>query len=87
MYFVYMARNLRDKLYIGISENLSKRIKYHNTKRGAKFTNGGNFEIVFIEKYQTLEQARRREIQIEKWRREKKELLIGRHSKGSETKI
>lgn len=40
---------------------------------GAEFTKGkAKFYLVFSEKYNTLNEARKREIQIKKWRRDKK---------------
>ncbi len=57
-------------------------------KRGALYTKrDSKFEIVFLEQYPTLSDARKREIQIKKWRREKKDLLIKKYSKGLETKM
>lgn len=86
MYFVYMIKNADDKLYVGITNDLDKRLRYHNTGQGAVFTkNSNNFVIEFYEKYDTLAQARNREIQIKKWRRDKKELLIKRFKKGLST--
>lgn len=87
MYYVYMALNNYGKLYIGVSANPKSRLKEHNTQRGSIFTKSGNFEIVFKEGYITLSEARQREIQIKKWRREKKENLIKRYRKGLSTKI
>ena len=88
MYWVYMIRNKGNKLYIGITEDPSKRLSYHNSKIGALFTkNNPSFKIVFLEKYANLTEARKREIQIKKWRRNKKENLILRYSQGLETKI
>ena len=87
MYYVYFAKNERNKLYTGITENLQKRISTHNIKQGALFTKPGNFQIVFYEEYPTLTEARRREIQIKKWRREKKEKLIKRFNKRLSTKL
>ncbi len=87
MFYVYMVKNAGDKLYVGISENLSKRVYTHNTKQGALFTKTGNFQIVFYEEYLTLTEARKREIQIKKWRREKKENLIERFNQGLSTKL
>ena len=87
MYFVYMIKNYAEKLYVGITQNPQDRVSYHNQKRGAKFTKYiPTFEIVFLEPYLTLAEARRREVQIKKWRRDKKELLINRHQRGLETK-
>ena len=77
-----------DKLYVGITENPNKRVGNHNQKRGAKFTKYvSDFKIVFLENYATLTQARKREIQIKKWRRDKKEILIQRYKSGLSTKI
>ena len=88
MYFAYMIKNSADKLYVGITTNPDDRVLYHNQKRGAKFTKYiPDFKIVFLERYESLAQARKREIQIKKWRREKKEILINRFQKGLATKL
>ncbi len=88
MVFVYMIKNDFDKLYVGITENLVDRLNYHNSKLGAQFTKGkAKFRIVFEEEYKTLSEARRREIQIKKWSRIKKELLIDRFNSGLSTKM
>ncbi len=85
--YLYMIKNSADKLYIGITKNPEERVLYHNQKRGAKFTKYiHNFKIVFLEKYNTTEKARKREIQIKKWRRDKKETLIKKYSLGLETR-
>jgi putative endonuclease len=87
MHFVYMLKNPFGDLYIGVTENPDKRLKYHNENRGAQFTKRENkFEIVFLEEYLSFAQARKREIQIKKWRREKKEILIERYRNGLATK-
>ena len=88
MYYIYMIKNKNDQLYIGVTQDPQKRLATHNDKSGALFTkNKLPFEIVFLEKYSTLEEARRREIQIKKWRRDKKEFLIERYSDNLETKL
>ena len=74
-------------MYIGVTENADNRLKTHNNNNGAQFTkNKLVFKIVFLEKYDTLAEARQREIQLKKWRRDKKEVLIDRYSKNLETK-
>lgn len=88
MYFVYMLQNSYGDLYVGITDNPQQRLKYHNEKRGALYTKrDSRFDIVFLEEYATLADARRREIQIKKWRRAKKEALIERYKSGLPTKI
>lgn len=87
MYFVYMVKNSYGDMYTGITDNPQQRIKYHNEKRGALFTKRDSmFEIVFLEQYETLAQSRKREIQIKKWRRDKKDALIERYARGLPTK-
>lgn len=88
MYFVYIIKNSANKLYIGITENPQNRVNYHNGKRGAKFTKYiPDFKIVFSEEYDTLVEARKREIQLKKWSRVKKEFLICLYKKGIETRL
>jgi len=80
MHYVYMIKNSADKLYVGITQNPDTRCIYHNQKRGTRFTEYiPNFKIVFLEDYSTLQQARNQEIQIKKWRREKKKILIKKY--------
>ena len=87
MPFVYMAQNNNNKLYVGVSKQPYFRLKEHNTQRGSVFTKFGNFKIVFQEEYPTLAEARQREMQIKKWRRSKKEMLIEKCQQGLPTKI
>jgi putative endonuclease len=82
-----MIKNFSNQLYIGITKNLKDRLDYHNNKRGAVFTKRGDYEIVFYEEYSNLADARKREIQIKKWRRDKKESLIERFNQRLQTKI
>ena len=83
-----MMRNKGNKLYIGVSKNPTARLYDHTRKYGAQFTqHNPSFRIVFLEKHSNLSEARKREIQIKKWRREKKEFLIEKYKAGLETKM
>lgn len=83
-----MIKNLYGNLYIGITDNPERRLKEHNTKQGAGFTkNRDAFGIVFLEAQNSIKDARSREIQIKKWRRDKKEKLINLYKKGIKTKL
>ena len=87
MFSVYMAKNTNNEVYIGVSSDAASRIATHNRGAGALFTrNRGHFNIVFIEEYRTLAEARKREIQLKKWRRNKKEFLIKKYQEGLKTK-
>ena len=88
MPWVYMIRNKGNKVYVGVSKDPLRRLSEHNYKRGALFSkNNPSFETVFLEEYPSFVEARRREIQIKKWRRDKKDELIKKYSQGLDTKI
>ena len=83
MYFVYMIKNTAGKLYVGITDDPQQRLSEHNSERGAQYTSRiPTYKIIFLEKYSSLAEARKREIQIKKWRREKKDFLITKYQKG-----
>ena len=66
-YFVYLiGSNKQKKLvtYVGYTYNLVKRIHLHNTGRGAKFTRGRKWKLIYYEKYRTKEEAISREYYI-----------------------
>jgi len=88
MYYVYMIKNSEDKLYIGLTKNPKQRLSEHSSKRGAQYTKSKLlFKICFLEEYNTLSLARKREIQLKKWRRDKKEELIKKYKQGLPTNI
>lgn len=77
MFTVYILRGPKNHLYVGCTSDLEKRLLRHKSGDGAEFTfRNKAFEIVHKEEYSTLSEARKREAQIKKWRREKKENLI-----------
>ncbi len=50
--------------YVGYTKDLSKRIKLHNSGKGAKFTRGRRWRLIYKEKYATKNQAISREYYI-----------------------
>ncbi len=74
-YFVYILKNSNNKLYIGQTNNLSRRVKDYINSRAAVFTKKHKgFKVVYFEKFQTLVESRRRENQLKGWTRAKKML-------------
>ena len=68
-YFVYLIGcNKNNKLttYVGYTSNLKKRIKLHNEGKGAKFTKGRKWKIMYYEKYKTKKKALSREMYLKK---------------------
>ena len=76
-FFVYIAQCQDGKLYIGKTTNLKNRIIIHNNGQGAQFIRQhGPAKIVHFEKFDNNLNVCKRERQIKKWSRIKKENLI-----------
>ena len=63
-YYVYvLASHNKAKFitYVGYTNNLKKRLKLHNKGRGAKFTRGRQWKIIYTEKYKEKREAKVRE--------------------------
>lgn len=78
-YFVYILRTSANTLYIGQTNNLKKRIQEHKNKssKSAKYIKYFyEFKLEYFEKYNTRKEAMRRELQLKKWSRSKKDALI-----------
>ena len=68
-YFVYLITSKDKKKtisYVGYTNNLDKRIKLHNSNRGAKFTKGKKWKLIYYEKYKTKVQAMKKEYVLKK---------------------
>jgi len=79
-YYVYIMTNInKTTLYIGVTNNLKRRLSQHYNNQGNKQTFAGRyncFNLVYFEHYTDINQAIQREKQLKKWSREKKEGLI-----------
>ena len=68
-YFVYMILSKhkgRYISYVGYTNNLEKRLKLHNTSKGAKFTKGKKWEIIYKKKYLSKSSAMKDEYKLKK---------------------
>ena len=71
-YFVYVIGNYKNSkltTYVGFTNNLQKRLSLHNKGRGAKFTRGRTWKMIYSEKYLTKKEAISREYYIKKNRK------------------
>ncbi|MGH8570917.1 MAG: GIY-YIG nuclease family protein [Gammaproteobacteria bacterium] len=79
---LYILRCADKSLYIGVTAELDSRVDVHNSGRGAAYTAARRpVTLAYSESHPTLSAARRREIQIKKWSRAKKEALIAGDTK------
>ena len=77
MWYFYIARCKDNSLYSGITNDLVKRIVNHNKGKGAKYTFARRPAfLVYSEKHKNISSARKREEQIKRWSKIKKEKLI-----------
>jgi putative endonuclease len=76
-YFVYILRCADGTLYTGSTNDVQARLLTHNSGRGAKYTAGRRpVRIVYSEEHESRSSAQRREHQLKRWTRAKKEALI-----------
>ena len=66
MYYVYMlkSKSVKPVTYVGYTNNLKKRISLHNSGKGAKFTRGRKWTLIYKEKYKSKKEAISREYYI-----------------------
>ncbi len=76
-HFFYLARCADGSLYAGTCIDLAKREQKHNDGSGAKYTRSRRpVRIVYNEKYDSVSEARRREAEVKKWSKDRKEKLL-----------
>ena len=67
-YFVYMLKSLGKEsiTYVGYTNDLKKRINLHNNNKGAKFTRGRKWKLIYKEELKSKKEAISREYYIKK---------------------
>jgi len=68
-YYVYLiATKKNNKIisYVGYTKNLKNRLTLHNNSKGAKFTRGRNWKIVYSKKYKNKIKAMKEEYILKK---------------------
>jgi len=77
-YFTYiMSSNNNSTLYIGVTNDLERRVAEHKSGSGSVFTKKYHcHKLVYFESFSDIEQAIAREKQLKGWKRERKDALI-----------
>ena len=77
-YYIYILTNWNDQvMYVGMTNNLERRVYEHKHKLIEGFTAKYNInKLVYYEETQDVNAALAREKEIKKWRREKKNILV-----------
>ena len=78
-YFVYILRTSSNTLYVGQTNNLKRRLEEHkkNKAKSAKYLRYfPSFKLVYRGVYPDRTTAMKREYQLKKWSKSKKEALV-----------
>jgi putative endonuclease len=79
-WYVYILQCGDGSFYTGISTDPERRLEVHNAGRGSKYVNRkGGAVLVYTEPLADKSRARRRELEIQSWTRQKKLALIRAH--------
>jgi putative endonuclease len=77
MYFIYILLCRDGTFYTGSTNDVDKRFKDHLEGKGARYTKGHKPEkIVYQEGFPTKSEALKREAELKKWPKAKKETLV-----------
>ena len=66
-YYVYILININGKsnpTYVGYTNNVFNRLKLHNSSKGAKFTRGRIWKIIYKKRYKNKSDAMKDEYKI-----------------------
>ena len=58
------SKGVKQITYVGYTNNIKKRINLHNAGKGAKFTRGRKWTLIYKEKYKSKKEAISREYYI-----------------------
>ncbi len=68
-YFVYLiTTKIKKKIisYVGYTNNLKKRLNLHNSSKGAKFTKGKKWKVIYFKIYNSKRKAMIEEYKLKK---------------------
>ena len=77
-FYVYLIANFNNKkiiTYVGWTNNLKKRIQLHNSGKGAKFTRGRKWILIFKKKLLSKKKAMQFEYKLKKDRKGRKDII------------
>ena len=69
MFYVYLiiSKNKKRTIsYVGYTNNLKNRIDLHNSSKGAKFTRGKKWKLIYYKKYESKIDAMKNEYKLKK---------------------
>ena len=77
-FYVYLIANFNNKkiiTYVGWTNNLKKRLQLHNSGKGAKFTRGRKWILIYKKKLVSKKKAMQFEYKLKKDRKARKVII------------
>ena len=65
-FFVYLILNKNNTSYVGYTNNLKERLKKHNSSKGAKFTKGKKWILIYSKEFLNKSKAMKEEYKLKK---------------------
>ena len=66
VYLIITSAKNKTISYVGYTNDIEKRLKLHNSNKGAKFTKGKKWKLVYYEKYDSKSEAMKNEFKLKK---------------------
>ena len=66
VYLIISKKLNKYRSYVGYTNNINKRIMLHNSSKGAKFTRGNKWKLIYVKKYYDKSTAMREEYKLKK---------------------
>ena len=65
--YLIISKNINKFVtYVGYTNNIKKRLSLHNSSKGAKFTKGKKWELIYYVKYDSKSDAMKEEYKLKK---------------------
>ena len=64
VYLIISKKNQRFFTYVGYTNNINKRLSLHNSSKGAKFTRGKFWKLVYQKNFNTKSEALKYEFKL-----------------------
>ncbi len=66
VYLIISSAKNKTISYVGYTNNIDKRLKLHNSGKGAKFTKGKKWKLIYSQNYKTKNRAMQEEYKLKK---------------------
>ena len=81
VYIIISKVNNRHISYVGYTNNLNHRLSLHNSSKGAKFTKGKHWKLIYKKEYPTKSLAMQNEYKLKKDRKFRNKIKLSKINK------